>query len=362
MLRLVGSNGIAGFMLCLLLAMPSLSVLPDEPQVRIGVFGLLAPEELNVRPEQGAVIEFVAGKEKWTIEGAQFATIRLEGEELAVRFPARNELLITRQVRVTGRHGNPGSFVLSVPGRLERTFHGTLDLIARDDVLVPVVSMELTTAVASVLDAELSEAAPLEALKVQAVVARSFYIAHRRRHELFDFCDTTHCQFLREPPAGGSPARRAAKDTHGLVLSYQGKVVRALYSASCGGRTFSLDEVGMRSEYYPFFAVQCPYDRDHAEGWRRSLRDTQAEAILADAHSEAVRIAIGRLRGWKTIPSNNYTVESNEDGEVGIVLHGTGAGHGVGLCQTGATGMAREGAKFRTILRHYFPNTVLAAH
>lgn len=359
MSRFTGSARFAGFTLCLLLATPFQPVLPDEPQVRIGVFGLLSPVELLVRPEQGSVIELVAGKESWTLEGSQFATILLDGDAMAVRLPARHEPLVTRRIRLTGRSGSLGRFILSVPGRLERSFRGALDVMAGNGVLVPVISMDMATAVASVLDAELSEGAPLEALKAQAVVARSFYIAHRRRHDRFDFCDTTHCQFLREPPRESSPAQRATESTRGLALSYQGRVVRALYSASCGGRTFTLDEVGMHSEYYPFFAVQCPTGRNRAERWQTSLRGAQAKAILAGTHSEAARIAIGRLMGWKTIPGNNYTVESIGDG---IVLHGSGAGHGIGLCQLGAIGMAREGADFRNILRHYFPNTVLAAY
>jgi peptidoglycan hydrolase-like amidase len=42
--------------------------------------------------------------------------------------------------------------------------------------------------------------APFEALKAQAVVTRSSYVSARNRHPLFDFCDTTHCQFLRQAP------------------------------------------------------------------------------------------------------------------------------------------------------------------
>ena len=75
--------------------------------------------------------------------------------------------------------------------------------------LVPVVSMDLETAVASVVAAEQVAGTPLEALKAQAVATRSYFVATRGRHRGFDFCDTTHCQFLREPPASGHPAARA---------------------------------------------------------------------------------------------------------------------------------------------------------
>src|SRR6266571_2973368 len=61
--------------------------------------------------------------------------------------------------------------------------------------------MDRETATASVVAAENTPDTPLEALKAQAVAARSYFVAGRGRHHDFDFCDTTHCQFLREPPS-----------------------------------------------------------------------------------------------------------------------------------------------------------------
>jgi stage II sporulation protein D len=56
------------------------------------------------------------------------------------------------------------------------------------------------------------------------------------------------------------------------------------------------------------------------------------------------------------VPGSNY--EGRREGEK-FVIHGRGAGHGVGLCQKGAAAMAAAGATFREILARYFPNTVL---
>jgi stage II sporulation protein D len=54
------------------------------------------------------------------------------------------------------------------------------------------------------------------------------------------------------------------------------------------------------------------------------------------------------------IPSNDFLVKK-ENGQ--ILVEGTGQGHGIGLCQSGAKAMAAEGADFRQILSHYYPNT-----
>jgi len=246
--------------------------------VRIGVFGLFHPVELEVQPTRaGVLIVETAGHQQ-----------RLEGA---------SKLRLTAAARVTGIDGRDAWFWLSVPGKIRREFHGLLDVHADGNRLQAIVEMDRETAVASIVAAEMPRA-PSEAQKAQAVVARSFLIAARGRHEGFDFCDTTHCQFLRESPPEASPARHAQESTRGLALTYQGRVLAALYSAECGGRTQTLEDAGWHAEDYPYFAVECP---------RR-----------------------------------------------GVI-----AGHRLGMCQAGAADMARHGKTFREILSLYFPATSL---
>jgi peptidoglycan hydrolase-like amidase len=243
--------------------------------VTIGVFGLFHPVELEVRPARGGVIVVKSGEDEREMEGSR--SIRLRSAAF-----------------ITGRDGAPVRFTLSVPGKIRREFFGTLEIRPRAGQLLAIVTMDRETAVASIVAAESPPGAPMEARKAQAVVARSFLIAAHRRHEGFDFCDTTHCQFLREPPASGSPSRRAQETTAGLALNYQGRPIAALYSANCGGRTRTLEAAGWQAEPYPYFAVECP-------------------------------------------------------------VRGEVSGHRIGMCQTGAAELARRGATFREILSRYFP-------
>src|SRR5262249_34662763 len=120
------------------------------------------------------------------------------------------------------------------------------------------------------------------------------------RHDGFRFCDTTHCQFLREWPGPQSVAYIAARDTRDYLLAYQGTPFAALYSAACGGQTRTLDTLDSQ---YPYYSVPCEFCRRHSPG---------------------------------------------------VVQ-----GHRLGLCQTGAAGMAGAGSGFREILEHYFPATAL---
>src|SRR5262249_25578658 len=172
-------------------------------------------------------------------------------------------------------------FVVTVPGKLTRRYRGKLEIAPQARELAVIVAMELETAVASIVMAESPPEAPMEALKAQAVATRSFLVAGRGRHSGFDFCDTTHCQFVRQAPQPGSRPSQAAAATRGLVLAYKGEAFAAMYSASCGGRTHSLAELGITVRGYPYYAVNCNYCRRHPEKWVAKISQADARGLSA---------------------------------------------------------------------------------
>ncbi|HXN47497.1 MAG TPA: SpoIID/LytB domain-containing protein [Bryobacteraceae bacterium] len=266
--------------------------------VRIGVFGLFHPVQLRLAAVRDGALEVRAGEASFVLRDNETAAVALRDGEIECRW--RGGAVRSRSLSALPRDG---SLILSVPGKIQRQFEGRLEIGASRNALRPVVVMDLEVAVASVVAAESQPGAPGEALKAQAIVARSFYVAAHRRHAVFDFCDTTHCQFLRAPPRASQAAARATVATRGLILAWHGTPVAALYSAHCGGRTRT--PISAEPGDYPYFAVPCA---SCARGPR----------------------------------------------------HGATDGHGIGLCQTGAAAMAASGAGFRAILEHYYPNTVLA--
>jgi len=192
-------------------------------------------------------------------------------------------------------YSTSGEWTLAVPGKIERKFRGRLDVTAQGDELLAVVHMDIETAVASVVAAEIPPGAPMEALRAQAVAARSFLTAAKDRHRGFDFCDTTHCQFLRQPPDPSDAAFRAAESTRGLTLQYRGQTIAAFYSADCGGHT-SASPPG--ADGYAYARVTCP-------------------------------------------------------------RQGVPRGHGIGLCQVGAAAMASAGRGYLSILEYYYPGAMV---
>ena len=206
--------------------------------VRIGVFGLFHPRHLVLESPVSQALVIQAGDRTLVLErssGQDTAVITSSGDVLILQ--VGNQTVRAYAIRVTSRSGAASDFMLAVPGKISRRYRGQLEVTVNSGSLVPVVSMELETAVASVVQAESDPDSPLEAMKAQAVATRSYLVAARGRHHDFDFCDTTHCQFLRESPPPDSNASRAAVATRGLVLGYRDQPVAAMFTRSCGGRT-----------------------------------------------------------------------------------------------------------------------------
>lgn len=323
--------------------------------VRIGVLGLFHPQELRLFPAGDSGLEVAIDSQSHRLaRDAPAVVIRPRGNQLAVQFGANSEMVSGGILRASGDFTSDTGFWLEVPGKLKRLYAGTVEIHARGSQLEAVVTMPLETAVASVVAAESPPGAGLEALKAQAVAARSFLVARQAGHADFDFCDTTHCQFLRSPPEPGSEPDKAARATRGLILEWhddsagRDRTLAAMYARSCGGRTRTLREVGVRSDGYPYYAVHCDYCSRHPEVWQRERNGAP--------RTERERLAFNRIHGWSAVPSLPADGTGN-DGQI----QGRGAGHGIGLCQMGAAEMARQGAAFTQILAHYYPNTKLTS-
>jgi stage II sporulation protein D len=320
--------------------------------VSISVFGLFHPRELVVTAPAGYALVLRADEQSVVLEnsGVSSATVRIDGSDLVVS-SGKRQLHATR-VNVAGRGNESADFILEIPGKIQRQYHGTLEIRPASADLLSLVTLDLETAAASAVTGESSPDAPLEALKAQAIAARSYFIAGRGRHRNFDFCDTTHCQFLRAAPPAGSRAAVAVEATRGLVLAYQSRPFAPMYTRSCSGQTRTPAELGLPAARYPYFSVECDHCRRHPSRWTSYIPAHQAE--LLHASDETSRLAVARHIGWSAVPSNDFSVA--KDGN-SVLLRGVGNGHGIGLCQAGARAMAESGTGFRDILLHYYPNT-----
>ena len=246
------------------------------------VLGLLRPVQLLVSAHSTHRIRLTSPALSRTLEAGQMLGVVADDTP----------------VTLTGTDGGPAQFTLTIGGTLSRSYFGTLRILRSGSMLIPIVIMDGETAVRSIIAAELpAAAAHFEAMAAQAIVARSFLIAAGKRHHAYDFCDTTHCQFLRSPAPTGSLAGRAAQATESLVLFNGSHVVPARYSAACGGHTDDRLELN-----YHYQSVRC---------------------------ETCLRLGLPRR------------------------------GHGLGLCQEGAMSLAEGLGTHKQILAKYFPATHL---
>ena len=330
---------------------------PGSGVVRIGVLGLFHARQLTIHTDEGRPFTLTCGENDFRIEGSQSAHLAVAGQALECR--VGDLATVTSRASIVDRDD---TFVLEVPSKIERRYRGSLSVESAGGELQAVISMPLETSVASIVAGESSPNANTAALQAQTVVTRS-YLAAGPRHvdsdgPRFDFCDTTHCQYLVTPPDPGEPASQAAKATRGMILSYEGDLIRALYSARCGGETRTLEDVGLRRQTYPYYRVSCPSCLRSPDRWTRLLTKQQAAPLIQQPASETVRLRLVRRLGWQALPSNNYQISAKA---AEVTFQGAGSGHGVGLCQQGAVGLASEGLDFQSILRHYFPNVSLVS-
>ena len=330
-------------------------VVVHAQDVRVGVLGLFRPHQFALSPLAGSALIVHVGADSVVLESSSdvnIANISVRGDNVVLT--AGTRVLRAAEATVTSRANGPVDFNLAVPGKIARHYRGVLELKPASRILTAVVTMDLETAVASVVAAENTVDAPSEALKALAVAARSYFVAGKGRHRDFDFCDTTHCQFLREPPASASAAAQSVSATRGLVIAYQSQPIAAMYTRSCSGRTRTPSELGLPPAAYPYYAVECNYCRQHPARWESRLSAEDAATLRSS--NESSRLRLGRRIGWSAVPSNDFVMR--KEGKQ-TLLRGVGHGHGIGLCQAGAKAMAEAGADFREILAHYYPNTVI---
>jgi SpoIID/LytB domain protein len=299
-------------------------------------------------------------------------------------------------------------------GSEDRLYRGAIELDPRAEGLAVVNLLSVEEYLYSVLPSEMPSLWPQACLRAQAVAARSYTLANLGRYAArgFDLLGSVTSAAYRGLSAETPAVREAVDATRGLVLTEGGKPLSAFYSSNCGGHTDTtlvawgfpsalpavpdplqeprpspLDPDGLArwlSDRPAAYCAHPDYSARSAYRWKlwvsrqeierrlanpelgsvlaivaggRGLSGRAAEArILGTAgeltvRRDALRWALGGLR------SNLFVVEPKlgSDGLPEYFLFtGAGWGHGVGLCQSGAAGMAAAGFSAEEILAHYY--------
>jgi stage II sporulation protein D len=243
-----------------------------------------------------------------------------------------------------------------------------------------------------------------EAVKAQAVAARTYAMAHLKQYrgEAFDMKSSVIDQVYEGAKVEERLINRAIDATTGQVLMYQDEFLDAYYHSTCGGVTDNIADVWDRKETPYLKSVQdgdaCSWSKYYT--WKESFTEEQLRGRIEqylsrdrgrdlrigtivditveqhtaggrvgrmvirtdkssyDLYKDRIRWAVGRASNPELIlPSSRFSIKIDRDSRGNIreiTFEGRGYGHGVGMCQCGAIGRAREGWQFAQILQHYY--------
>ena len=307
----------------------------------------------------------------------------------------------------------------------DKEYRGRLEIIhdKKRNTLLPVNLVNIEEYLMGVMSSEMPAQFPMNALRAQAVLARTYALKHLGKHKTYgyDLCDTQNCQVYGGVSAESEAGNAAVESTMGQVLMYKGKPVEAVFSANAGGFTQSAKGAGWyqtpylipTSDYKDFdfdklqpyqfkSLLQHPHDAysrydKHvsraAYRWARVIAEEDLRQIIKRQRKDIGRITaiipqqrgrsgyVSRVlvqgtKGSVTLTKENsirsnlapgmlrstyFIVVPHYENRVlkNFVFYGGGWGHGVGFCQTGAAGRAEAGQEYPEILSHYFPGTEL---
>jgi stage II sporulation protein D len=246
----------------------------------------------------------------------------------------------------------------------------------------------------------------LEAVKAQAVAARTYAMAHLKQYPNapYDLKSSIIDQVYEGAAVENKVVNRAIDATAGNVVMFQDSFINAYYHSTCGGMTDNIDHVWDRKETPYLKAVAdsgaCSWSKYY--NWKEVFTETQLRGRIEQYLSgdrgrdlrigriedvfigqrtpggrvaqlsvrttndvfrfqkDRIRWVVGRTSNPDLIlPSDRFDIHIERDGQgniVRVVFEGQGYGHGVGMCQCGAIGMARQGWSYDAILKHYYTN------
>jgi stage II sporulation protein D len=324
--------------------------------------------------------------------------VRLDGDGVLVTDEVGNPLTVGLSVTVTANRSGLSvngrsvqKVVASAPGFVlinGKRYRGIIEISPFDKGMLVVDELYLEDYLVGLINCEISSQWPMEAIKAQAVIARSYALYQResRKNAPYHLESSVLDQVYDGCDIEDSRAARGVSETAGEVLTFDGAIIQAFYHSNCGGHTEAVQNVWGYSLPY-LQGVDCKYCLTVASRWDQTISLRKIESLLKSSGFQVQglrdikagkRNRSGRLAdlvlvtargnmtvsgvnfrkaiGYTVIKSTNFGVKT-AGGEA--FFSGAGYGHGVGLCQWGAKQRAEEGFSYQEILSYYYPGTRL---
>jgi stage II sporulation protein D len=287
-----------------------------------------------------------------------------------------------RYVKFYTENGNEIRIRLINPDRKPRVYQQSLIFSVAENNLKIINDVEVDHYIAGVTEAETGRRAGDEFYKVQAILARTFALAHVNKHvaEGFSLCDQVHCQVYYGKTKTPAITEAVESTKNMVVVDENLNLIVAAFHSNSGGQTANSEDVwGARTSYLrsinDSFSLKMPnatWQRKMlVEDWLTYLKlkhnyPTENESARQIAlnfqqpyrkvflEANNVKVPLKFVRQDLQLKSTFFSVKPlNNDS---VLFTGRGYGHGLGMCQEGAMNMSKKGYNYYQILNFYYKN------
>lgn len=264
----------------------------------------------------------------------------------------------------------------------DRWYRGRARLVRDGDGITAINQVDLEKYLYSVVGAEAIASWPLEALKAQAVAARSYALYKRSTagNSLYDVDTTVGTQAYQGLNTEYTTTHQAVNGTTGQIMTYEGHVILAAFHSSSGGHTENVEDVW--TSPLPYLRAVVDYDQQSPVfQWNKVFSISEVSSLISGIgnlktmipqettpHGRVVTMKVVGDRGTTTVTGvqlrkvldlRSTLFRIKTDGNR-LQVYGRGFGHGLGLSQWGAYYLAKNGVNYRQILGHYYQHASLS--
>lgn len=345
--------------------------------VKIGLFNELNTQAIVFSVAQGSYLLTADGKAILTLRPLENLFIEVTNDSLACYTINNQAIGRFKTIELRAMTDSSWFGLRVLPYNKFAYYDDNLLLSYNLGKLQTINSIDFDKYIAAVVEAEGGYRAHIEYYKTQAVLCRTYAIAHLDRHkdENFFLCDATHCQAYKGKVK--TPAIiQAAKSTHNeVVVDEDSVLIVAAFHSNCGGITENAENVWLLKKTY-LQSIRDPYCAQGKNAkWEFKLPLDKWKSYLVengfqlnkDTHPSTFNflqinrhqyykigndsISFQKIRNDFKLKSAFFSLEVKD----GILyFYGRGYGHGVGLCQEGAMQMALLGYTYKEILQFYY--------
>ncbi len=264
-----------------------------------------------------------------------------------------------------------------------KSYRGAIELLKRGNLLFIINSVPLEKYLFSVVPSEIPANWHMDALKAQAIAARTYAFYHlnkKRNKSIYDLDATTKFQVYKGSSIENNRTNQAVLETAGEILTYKGRAILAYFHSTCGGRTIDDKYVWKEHDLIYLKGVHSNFCKNSPHWhWKEIISLKEIERYVRRKYDKVDNIYgiqfqrnRGRITDVKILHRNGILIMTGNNFRLlfpskkmkstyfkitkknnALVIEGKGWRHGVGLCQWSAKGMAEAGINYRTIL-HYF--------